>query len=132
MARKKTKDTTQLLARPIAFRVTAREYQRLAGLLRNSDCHSLGEVVRRILYRKPIKLFHRDASLDGPMEELASLRQELRSIGVNINQITRHFHHSSLEARRVLLAEQALEPYRQVSTRVDLLLTLISRLAGKW
>jgi hypothetical protein len=132
MARRKITDAEKLLSRPIAFRVTPREYQRLAGILHQSDCHSIGEVVRRILSGKPIKLFHKDASLDGPMEELASLRQELRAIGVNINQITRHFHRSSREGQRIRLAEQALEEYRRVNTKVDLLLSLISQLAKKW
>ncbi|WP_162054706.1 plasmid mobilization protein [Pontibacter pamirensis] len=132
MARKKAKTEEMLLSQPIIFRVTEEEYKRLEGMRAKSDCHSIGEVIRRVLAGKPIKLFHKDASLDGITEELASVREDLRAIGVNINQITRHFNASTGSQRRVLLAYQALEQYRKVEQKVNLVLSLISQLARRW
>ncbi|WP_439879737.1 plasmid mobilization relaxosome protein MobC [Pontibacter sp. MBLB2868] len=132
MARRKTDQQEKLLSRSIAIRVTQREYHRLEGMRQKSDCHSIGELIRRILSGKPITLFHQDTSLDQPMEELARIRQELRAIGVNINQITRHFHASPRESKRLLLAQQALEQFAKVEAKVNLLLSLISQLAKKW
>lgn len=132
MGRRKVKHTDQLLTRPILFRVSEPEYERLDKLRRESDCHSLGEVIRRILQHKPITLFHRDRSLEGPLEELARIREELRAIGVNINQLTRHFHGSTHAPQRLQLAHQVLTRYQQVEGKVRLLLTLISQLASKW
>ena len=132
MARKKIERAEELLSRPIAIRVTRQEYRRLEGIRQKSDCHSIGEVIRRILSGSPIKLFHIDASLDGPMEEIAGIRQELRSIGININQITRHFNTSNRERQRVFLAHQALEQYAKTEAKVNLLLSIISQLAKKW
>ncbi|GAB3530784.1 hypothetical protein GCM10027443_12100 [Pontibacter brevis] len=132
MARKKEKTEEVLLSQPIIFRVTEAEYRRLEDIQKKSDCHSVGEVIRRMLTGKPIKLFHKDASLDGVVEELASVREELRAIGVNINQITRHFNASTGGHKRVLLVHQALEQYRKVEQKVNLLLSLISQLARRW
>lgn len=132
MARRKTDETEGLLTHPIIFRVTEREYLRLEAIQQKSDCHSIGEVIRRSLAGKQVKLFHKDASLDGVVEELASVQEELRAIGVNINQITRHFNASSAGNKRVFLAHQALEQYRKVEGKVNLLFSLISQLARKW
>ena len=112
MARKKTTDTAALLSQTILFRVRQQEYEKLLKLAQNSDCRSVGEVVRRILEKRRIILFHRDTSLDGVVEELAGVREELWAIGVNINQITRHFNASTQAHKRVFLAQQALEQYR--------------------
>jgi len=132
MGRRKLKHQEELLAKSVAVRVSLKDYARLQQLQEQSDCHSLGELVRRILLQKKITLFHKDASLDGHLEELARIRQELKAIGVNINQITRHFHGSSQESRRTLLAEQVLVHYQKVETKVSLLLSIISQLARKW
>lgn len=132
MGRKKKADPAELLSHPILFRVRQQEYERLQQLARQSDCRSVGEVLRRILEKRRVILFHRDASLDGVIEELAGVREELRAIGVNINQITRHFHASTQAQKRVFLAQQALEQYRQVGQQVSTLLTLISQLARRW
>ncbi|MFD3003151.1 plasmid mobilization relaxosome protein MobC [Pontibacter toksunensis] len=132
MARKGVKTHEELLVKSVAVRVTAAEHRHLKRLQLQSDCHSVGEVIRRTLTGRPIKLFYKDASLDGVTEELASVREELRAIGVNINQITRHFNASTGGHKRVFLAYQALEQYRKVEQKVNLLLSLISQLARRW
>ncbi|TXK37692.1 plasmid mobilization relaxosome protein MobC [Pontibacter qinzhouensis] len=132
MARKKKANAEELLSRPIALRLTQLEYDRLEKLRLQSDCHSIGEVIRRILGNRQVKLFHQDSSMDSVMEELAGIRAEIRAIGININQVTRHFNGSTQVSKRDLLAHQALQQYRKVETKVSLLLSLISQLARKW
>lgn len=132
MARNKIKKEEERLRKPIAVRVTDAEYQRLKSLQLKSDCHSVGEVIRRSLAGKQVKLFYKDTSLDGVIEELADIREELRAIGVNINQVTRHFNSSTPKHKRVMLAQQALVQYDRVEQKVNLLLKLISQLARRW
>ena len=132
MGRRKNKQPSQLLTHPILFRVSQAEFERLQAYCRESDCPSIGEALRRLLQGKPITLFHRDRSLEAPLEELARIRQELRAIGVNINQLLRYFHSTPRSAERQLLADQALGQYRQVEAKVSLLLSLISKLSAKW
>ena len=132
MARRKTEKEEELLSRSISFRVTQQKYRQLEYLCQKSDCHSIGEIIRRILSGRPIKLFHQDVSLDRPMEELAGIRQELHAIGVNMNQIIRHFNGSNRESKRIYLANQALGQYSKIEAKVSLLLSLITQLAKKW
>jgi len=44
--------------------------------------------------------FHRAISMNGPMEELALIRTELKSIGININQQARYFNASRSATKR--------------------------------
>lgn len=91
MARKKTRNRENLLTRSIIVRVNETLFKRLEKLDRESDCSSVAEVVRKIISRQRINCFYRDVSMNGPMEELALIRKELKSIGININQQTRFF-----------------------------------------
>ncbi|HNP94096.1 MAG TPA: plasmid mobilization relaxosome protein MobC [Cyclobacteriaceae bacterium] len=132
MARRKSRYPEQLLTRHIQTKVTEEAYLRLDQLRAKSDCRTLGELARRILSKEKITLFHKDASLDGPMEELTSIRKELNSIGVNINQITHDFHVSQNDSNKNYQALRAVEEYKKVGLRVDRLLEMVSQLSQKW
>ncbi|MBX2900334.1 MAG: plasmid mobilization relaxosome protein MobC [Cyclobacteriaceae bacterium] len=132
MARRKSPYPDQLLTRHIQTKVTDEVYQRLEQLQIKSDCQTMGEFARRILSRDKITLFHKDASLDGPMEELTSIRKELKAIGVNINQITHSFHIAQNDNQRNYQAMRAAEEYKKVGAKVDQLLNIVSQLSKKW
>lgn len=132
MARRKSPYPDQLLTRHIQTKVTDEVYQRLEQLQIKSDCQTMGEFARRILSKDKITLFHKDASLDGPMEELTSIRKELKAIGVNINQITHSFHIAQNDNQRNYQAMRAAEEYKKVGAKVDQLLNIVSQLSKKW
>ncbi|WP_345954659.1 plasmid mobilization relaxosome protein MobC [Mucilaginibacter sp. PAMB04168] len=117
---------------PVRTRVTLSVYQRLEKLIEKGDCHSIGEVSRKILSNEQIKVFHVDASLNSVMEELALVRKELKAIGVNINQITKAFHSSRNESSKSFYALKVAERYETVGKKVDVLLEIVSQLAEKW
>jgi hypothetical protein len=89
-------------------------------------------VVRKILQKQRILYFHKDISLNGPMEELSSIRKELKAIGININQLTRSFHISKNEAQKNFFILKVVERYEKVEEKVDRLLIIISQLSAKW
>jgi hypothetical protein len=132
MGRKKAKDPESLLSRIIWTRVTLEAYQRLEGLVGSSDCHSIGEVARRILSKEKIVSFFVDRSMDAPMEELCRIRKEINSIGKNINQITHAFHTAETSSQKVLHAVKVAEQYKKVGDKVNELLPIISQLSKKW
>jgi hypothetical protein len=71
--------------------------------------------------------------MNAPMEELVSIRKELRSIGININQLTRTFNQEKTkETSRQNYVMQVAELYRKVGVRVERLLVLIAKLSEKW
>jgi len=132
MARNKTTNPERLLTHNIIVRVTEDDYQKYDKLQEKSDCASVAEVVRRILAKEQIICFHKDTSMDIPMETLTGIQKELKAVGNNINQITRAFHQSKFESQQIFNMQKAAEQYQQVDLKVSLLLSIISQLAKKW
>ncbi|MEZ2338821.1 mobilization protein [Mucilaginibacter sp. RCC_168] len=132
MSRKKAEDQDELLSHPIIMRVSEGQFKKLEKIQANSNCQSLGEVVRKILQRQRILYFHKDISLNGPMEELSSIRKELKAIGININQLTRSFHISRHEAQKNFFILKVAERYEKVEEKVDRLLIIVSQLSVEW
>ena len=132
MPRKKISNQEQVLSHPIIIRVTKAVFENLEQLQKQSDCASVGEVARRILTNRKIKVYQKDVSMNAPMEEMALIRKELKAIGVNINQITRSFNQDKQETRRAFYVLKTADLYQHVDAKVERLLTLISKLAEKW
>ena len=132
MPRNKAKDQESLLSRPIVIRVTESEFNRFDKLRKESDVKTIGEIVRKILAGQKVKIVYQDASLNKPMEEMALIRKELRAIGVNINQITRHFNQDHSDIKRAFYALKVSEEYAKVTPKVEELLSFISKLAESW
>lgn len=132
MSRKKTKNPEQLLSHPIIIRVNENTFKRLEKIQTHSNCQSIGQVARNILSKEKILMLTRDITMNAPMEELASIRKELKAIGVNINQQTRHFHTSENEAQRSFYFMRTSDLYKNVGEKVDRLLEIITQMSLKW
>lgn len=100
MSRKKVRDQDSILSHTIVVRITAGQYEKLDKISKESDNKTIAHVVRKIIANRPITLLHKDISMSGPMEELALIRKEIKSIGVNINQQTHKFHISQSDTER--------------------------------
>ncbi|ATP56502.1 mobilization protein [Pedobacter ginsengisoli] len=126
------KDSDKLI-HSIRTRVNKETYQKLESLLANSTCQSIGELARKLITREKINCTYRDITMNAPMEELTSIRKELKAIGININQITRTFNQEKTrENNRQNYIMQITELYRKVDIKVERLLILISQLTEKW
>ena len=132
MGRKKAANAEEMLTEIIMLRVTKDTYDKLENIRSKSDCRTIPEVARRIIDREKIIFFHKDASMDAPMEVLIGIQRELKAIGVNRNQVTRNFNSRAAERQRWYQIKRAAQYYSQVDTKVSLLLTMISQLAKKW
>lgn len=132
MPKKKTKNPEQLLSHPIIIRVNETTFKRLEKIQTHSNCQSIGEVARNILSKEKILMLTRDITMNAPMEELASIRKEIKAIGVNINQQTRHFHTSENEAQRSFYFMRTSDLYKNVGEKVERLLEVITQMSIKW
>lgn len=132
MSRRKATDQDSILSHPIIVRLTENQFKKLDKVRRESDIKTIGEVVRKILTNRPIKLLHKDISMNQPMEEMALIRKEIKSIGVNINQQTHRFHISQSDTERSFHAIKTSETYKSMEPKIDRLLSIISKLAEKW
>ncbi len=132
MPRKKLEDETEILSHNLIVRVSQTQYNKLEKLRAESNCQTIAEIVRRILAGKRINLFYTDITLNAPMEELATIRRELKAIGININQITRSFNTDKAGIQRAYYIMKVADLYKTVDAKVDRLLILISKLTEKW
>lgn len=132
MPRKKAENQDEILSHPIIIRVTETVFNRLGELRKESPYNTIGEVARCILSNRKVKLFYKDISMNAPLEEMAMIRKELKSIGININQLTRGFNQDKDGAHKAYYLLKAGEQYQLVGNKVDRLLALISKLAEQW
>lgn len=132
MPRKKASDPARLYSYPIRTRVTETVFKRLETLTKNSNCQSVGQVARMILSKERIVVFTKDASMDGPMEELSGIKKEINAIGININQITHYFHGTAIPNQKMYHALKVADQYKKVSDKIEPLLQIISTLSKKW
>ncbi|NJN27764.1 MAG: plasmid mobilization relaxosome protein MobC [Cyclobacteriaceae bacterium] len=132
MGRSKAPDSQELLTHHIQARVSSKTYSRLNQVLQNSDCQSIGELARKILSREKFTCYYRNTTLDTPIDELISINKELNAIGVNINQITRHFHISETSGQKMFHALKVEQQYKLVGEKVDRLIAVVFELSKKW
>jgi ABC-type transport system substrate-binding protein len=132
MGRRKASKPEENLTEVIMLRLTEGTYQKLETIRQNSDCQTVPEVIRRIIGEEKITWYQKDTSMDAPMEILITIQQELKAIGININQVTRQLNGSISEGQRWYHIKRATIYYKQVDNKVSLLLTLISQLAKSW
>ena len=132
MPRKKLSDPSSLLIHPVRTRLTEEVYNRLLTLMKDSDCRSMGELARRILSGEGITLFHKDAAFDEPAEKLMLIYRELKAIGLNMNQVTRHFHQANTNQQKAFQAYQIAQIYKQADVKIMMVLNLIAKLSKQW
>lgn len=130
MGRRKT--TKEKLTFLVGVRISERFYNRLKEIKKNSNCQYVSEVARRILYREEIIWYHKDASMDSTIAELALIRKELNAIGININQVTRHFHSADTPNQKIFQALKIVEEYKKVGQQMERVMDVTSEITKKW
>ena len=132
MPRKKSSNPQELLTHFVRTRVTFAVYSRLEKIRKSGDCHTVGEVARKLLSKEKITVFYKEMTLNAAMEELALIRKELRSIGININQVTKAFHSDKRAPYQLIHVKKLAELYKTVEAKTAVLMFLINQLAEKW
>lgn len=123
-----SKDKNRLQSR-VHVRMSQTEKEKLRQMLSKSHCHrSISELVRHLLFHSNITLDYRNASQDEARAELIRLRNDLRKIGVNINQMVRYFHRQDSPALRQVQAGKIIHLYEQAHSQTTAVLKDISHL----
>lgn len=131
MTRRKV-DRKAKLVKKVTVRMSESFYNRMEEWLANSNCRSLAELARAILYREQIVWYHKDAKLESTAIELAGIKKELNAIGRNINQITHRFHSTDLPNQKMFHALKISDEYKKVGDKVDKLLVTTAIISKKW
>ena len=132
MSRKKLENEAEILSHNLIVRVSESQFNKLEKLRLESNCQTVAEIVRRILSNRKVNCFYTDITMNAPMEELVSIRKELKAIGININQITRSFNTDKAGIQRAYYVLKVADLYKKVDSKVDTLLILVSKLTEKW
>jgi hypothetical protein len=120
------------LTRLIGVRVSDAFYSQLEEKRKKTNCQTLSELARAILYKEKIMFYYTDASLNATAIELAGIRKELNQIGNNINQITKSFHSADAGSQKMFHALKVSEEYKRVENKVDKLLIMVSEITKRW
>jgi hypothetical protein len=120
------------LSKLVATKITQVKYAELTKLAGQTKGETISSVLRKILDNRPVKTFRHDDSLDLVMEELAANRAEIRSIGVNINQMAKLFNTYPELRPKVFYARNGYERFLQIEKNIDKLLAITEKLAVKW
>jgi hypothetical protein len=120
------------LERPVMTRINQAKYQELKRLADMTKDETISGLVHDIIHNRLIQVYTHDETMDLLMEELASLRGQIRAIGVNINQITRLFNTYPEPRRKESYAKTAFNEYLQIEAKIDRLLEIISKLSKQW
>jgi hypothetical protein len=129
---KRTDDKTEQLTCKIGLRVSQDFFDKLERWTEHSNCRTVTELVRKILYEERVVWYTKDSRMDATAAELAGIRRELRAIGVNINQVTKAFNSTDIPGQKIYEALKILDEFKAVSTKVDALLEAISNFSDQW
>ncbi|HYF70256.1 MAG TPA: plasmid mobilization relaxosome protein MobC [Ohtaekwangia sp.] len=131
MSRQKINESKRLTYR-ICVRVSKPYHEKMQDWLDKSNCRSVGELARAILYQEKINWHHKDATFDETAKALVAIRNELRAIGNNINQITHYFNGTAIPNQKIFHALKVKDEYNKVGSKVDQLLIMVSEIGKKW
>jgi hypothetical protein len=120
------------LTYPVMTRITKAKYDELKMIAAKTKDETVSGLIRNIIHKRPVTVHTHDETLNLVMEELAALRGEIKSIGININQVTRLFNTYPEERRKEFYAKIAFNHYLGIESKIDRLLTIISKLAKRW
>jgi len=120
------------LSKPVRTRLHKDKYEELELLVKESKGETMCSVVRKVLEEKSIKVFRHDESLDIVMEELAANRAEIRSIGININQMAKLFNTYPELKQKIFYAKNGYERFLKLEDNIEKLLGKVEVLAKRW
>ena len=76
----------------ISFRVKPEEYDKIHQHLKTTKHRKLSEYARKVLLNKPVVVMYRNESADAVLSAMIELKNELNSIGNNLNQAVKKLH----------------------------------------
>lgn len=113
-------------------RINDAKYAELKQLVIQSKTETISSIVRKIIYDRKLKVYKHDESVDLLLEELASLRGEIKAIGININQITKYFNTYHEMKKKEFYAKIGLKAFINMEDKMDKAIDLISIIGKTW
>lgn len=118
--------------RIIGLRLTGDEYAELSKNWKQTTVRKLSEYVRRLLFGRSFTVYTRDQSKDELLAEMALLRRELNSIGVNFNQAVHRLNMLDHEPQMQHWVERFERDKDKFFKAVDAINSRVKLLSSAW
>lgn len=82
-----TKTNNSRKSHRIDVRITTAENSKIESLYKISTCRSKAQYVRELIFKRPIRIFYRNQSLDDLIEEIVILNREINTHKDNQSKI---------------------------------------------
>ncbi|HVU55939.1 MAG TPA: hypothetical protein VHD83_12835 [Puia sp.] len=69
------------------LRLSEQEWNKIQKHASNTTCRTVSEYCRKVLLNQPVRVYHRNQSLDDIEEQLAPLLQTLKTFGEDFNYL---------------------------------------------
>ena len=116
----------------LTIRLSYKSIQRLKSLMSRTNCTTLSEFARAILIKEKVDCYYRNGEMRDILEELIAIRMELKSIGVNLNQLTRYFHQVRFPSEKLQHASKVVQDIKGITDIVQKCMMIISKLSIRW
>ena len=118
------------------FRVTVRfkktEFDRIKARVGHTYSGEMAAYFRLVLLEKPIRILHRNQSLDDHIKELSRMRSELNALGKNFNQVVKKVNATAGKPAFSFWVQQATSMEKELLRRVAAIQQIIENYAVKW
>lgn len=114
------------------LRLRAEEHEKLVRKWKASTYRKLSEYARRKLFEKPVAITQRNTSLDDGLQALTLLREDLKAIGNNLNQLTRQINANPPDANSRHWQSAFLSVRSELSGKLEEIHSLLIQLSLTW
>ncbi|GAB2610238.1 plasmid mobilization protein [Belliella aquatica] len=118
--------------RRVESRISEAKFQELLGILSRSQNLTMSGLIRDILSKNKLVVTTYDRGLDIFLEQLSTIYQEINSVGININQLTKFFHQTGDLSKKLALVKKVEARLEVVLEKQDQLKNCIQPLLEKW
>lgn len=114
------------------IRLTQSEYNKLQAGFSSSTKQKISSYARDLLLDKPVTVYTRNRSLDDFVSEMIGLRNELKSIGNNINQAVKKMHISTKDSDLKYWGQQIVNYRGILLEKIDNIHSIIASISDQW
>lgn len=116
----------------IDVRLTTAEYAKIENQFKTSTCRNKAQYVRELIFHRPIRISHRNESLDDLMEEIVILNREINSLKDALSKTLEKLYRDkdSLGIQQSLLQTQLM--VTSLLKKMDEVKTQMEKITEKW
>jgi len=116
----------------IHIRLTPAEAAKINERFRKTPYKDLSTYLRKVLLGKPVTVVARNRSLDEFIQEMILLKNELSSIGNNLNQIAKKINAYATTPSMKLLMQSYQVVKENVDTKITGIKNKLNQFSDKW